>query len=257
MNLELYGKLLEENRIPSGTCLLGYVGSHSHGTYIPKTDPNSIDDIDLMGLCVAPKNCYIGLDNFEQKLHQQDEWDITVYEARKFVRLLLKQNPNVIGLLWLRPEDYIYVSDVASELIFNRDIFSSKLVYNSFTGYAYGQMHKMTAYVFEGYMGSKRKALVDQYGYDCKNAAHLIRLLRMGIEYLNTGRLQVFRPDASELIEIKTGKWSLERVKELSESLFNEAEVAFKNTTLPDKPDAVKAEELLMNLIESSVEFNT
>jgi len=35
-----------------------------------------------------------------------------------------------------------------------------------------------------GYLGDKRKQLVLKHGYDAKNAAHLIRLLRMGIEFL-------------------------------------------------------------------------
>lgn len=37
---------------------------------------------------------------------------------------------------------------------------------------------------FSGYMGEKRKAMVRKYQYDVKNAAHLIRLLRMGAEFL-------------------------------------------------------------------------
>lgn len=46
---------------------------------------------------------------------------------------------------------------------------------------------------FSGYMGEKRKAMVRKYQYDVKNAAHLIRLLRMGTEFLTTGELQVYR----------------------------------------------------------------
>jgi len=62
-------------------------------------------------------------------------------------------------------------------------------------------------------MGTKRKMLVEKYGYDCKNAAHLIRLLRMGVEFLKDGRLYVMREDAKQLIEIKRGEWTLEQVK--------------------------------------------
>ena len=145
----LINKLYSEERIPSGTFLLGYMGSHSHGTYIPKTDPNSIDDIDLMGICVPPIECYIGLQEFEQKIHQEDEWDIVTYEARKYFRLLLKSNPNVMGLLWLREQDYVYRSQIAKELIERRDIFSSKNIYNSFTGYASSQFHRMSHYNYD------------------------------------------------------------------------------------------------------------
>jgi len=58
-----------------------------------------------------------------------------------------------------------------------------------------------------GYMGKKRRELVRRVGYDAKNAAHLIRLLRMGIEFLTEGTLYVERPDAAELLDIKRGVW--------------------------------------------------
>jgi hypothetical protein len=87
------------------------------------------------------------------------------------------------------------------------------------------------------YMGEKRQRLVAQHGYDTKNAAHLIRLLRMGVEFLRDGELQVTRPDASELLAIKHGEWTLERVKLEAERLFRHAEDAHAASTLPDKPD--------------------
>ncbi|MDD5675043.1 MAG: hypothetical protein PHC61_12815 [Chitinivibrionales bacterium] len=36
--------------------LLGYVGSIAHGTYVPKNDPDSIDDQDILGVCVAEES---------------------------------------------------------------------------------------------------------------------------------------------------------------------------------------------------------
>jgi len=53
----------------------------------------------------------------------------------------------------------------------------------------------------------KRRELVRRLGYDAKNAAHLIRLLRMGIEFLTEGTLHVERVDAPELLDIKHGAW--------------------------------------------------
>jgi DNA relaxase NicK len=50
-----------------------------------------------------------------------------------------------------------------------------------------------------GYMGKKRRELVVRVGYDAKNAAHLIRLLRMGIEFLTEGTLYVERADWSRV----------------------------------------------------------
>lgn len=101
-----------------------------------------------------------------------------------------------------------------------------------------------------GYMGEKRKQLVLKHGYDAKNVAHAIRLLRMCIEYLRTGEMLVERPDAEELRAIKTGKWDLARVKTHAADLFLEAKSAYENSTLPDQPDRVGAEKLLIEILE-------
>ena len=102
-------------------------------------------------------------------------------------------------------------------------------------------------------MGSKRKALVEQFGYDCKNASHLIRLLRMSIEFLDTGELIVKRPDAEELLEIKRGEWELERVKEEADVLFKLAEKAYNKSTLPERPDAEYVNKICVEIIRTAL----
>jgi len=237
------------NILPSNTILLGYMGSISHGTQIPKNNPDSIDDIDIMGVSVAPENVYMGLKKFEQKEVKYKEWDSVVYEIKKFFSLLLKQNPNVLGLLWLQHQNYIHKAPAGQCIIDNRNLFISKEAYHSFSGYAHGQLHRMEHLACKGYMGAKRKALVDKFGYDCKNAAHLIRLLRMGIEFLTDGELRVFREDATELKEIKSGQWSLEKVKREADALFILAREAYVRSPLPPKPDYTKTEELLISIL--------
>jgi predicted nucleotidyltransferase len=232
------------------TILLGYVGSVAHGTSIfPKE--GGIDDKDVMGVCVPPKDFYLGIKNFEQFSGYVDEYDITIYEARKFIKLLLKNNPNVLSLLWLSPNHYIFKSEAGELLINNRDIFTSKSAYTCFCGYAYGQLKRMTHYKFEGYMGAKRKELVDKFGYDTKNAAHLVRILRMGIEFLTTGELHVQRHDAAQLIDIKSGMYGLDVVQKMAEELFKHAEEAYYRSTLPAKPDYDRANKLLVEIVES------
>lgn len=102
-----------------------------------------------------------------------------------------------------------------------------------------------------GFMGAKRKALMEKHGHDAKNSAHLIRLLRMGIEFLKTGELVVERPDAEELIAIKRGGWSLERTVREAQKLFAEAEEAYRESTLPEQPDRDGAEQLCVAVLRS------
>lgn len=234
------------------TILLANVGSHSHGTYIP-AKKDGIDDIDIMGIVVPPKSYYLGLDKFEQIVQFVDEYDIILYETQKFMSLLLKNNPNVIGLLWLEPNLYLKQTDLGKKLIKNRDIFSSKLAYKSFSGYAYSQLRKMQHNECKGYMGAKRKVLLEKFGYDTKNASHLIRLLRMGMEFLSTGEMNVMRHDSGQLIDIKQGKYTLEQIQTLAEDLFKKTEMAFLTSKLPERPDYKKANELLIEIIESKM----
>lgn len=100
-----------------------------------------------------------------------------------------------------------------------------------------------------GYMGDKRKQLVLEHGYDSKNAAHLIRLLRMCVEFFETGEMYVRRPDADELLDIKRGKWKLEDIKALATELFNKSRAAKEVSKMPDEPDHDAANRLLVKLI--------
>jgi len=119
-------------------------------------------------------------------------------------------------------------------------------------------VHEFNVFRWAGYMladaarwrlRARVTARVRRYQYDVKNAAHLIRLLRMGSEFLRSGELQVFRTmDAEELMRIKRGAWSLEQVKSEAERLFAGVEPARQVSPLPDRPDEAAANALLMDL---------
>lgn len=252
MNNELYKKLLVEKRIPINTVLLGRMGSHSHGTFIQSTDPNLIGDVDLMGVCVAPMESYLGLGNFKDVISKDAEFDIIVFEIRQFTRLLLMQNTSVLELLWLKDDLYIH-NDIQSEYIEKREIFLSKLAYKTFINYTYSRIKNMKINKFEKYMTPLRKTLVKNFGYDTKSAAHDIRIIRMGIELLNKSKLNVFREDADELIDIKTGKWELDKIMSLADKLLKDADLALKSSKLPDCPNTQEAELLLMNVIKQKL----
>ena len=98
-------------------------------------------------------------------------------------------------------------------------------------------------------MGKKRRELVMRVGYDSKNASHLIRLLRMGIEFLTEGTMYVERADGPELLEIKRGNWPLEKVKTEAERLFQLAQEAYVRSPLPPEPDRNRAEKLCVKMI--------
>lgn len=244
--------------ISPGTILLGYRGSVAHGTFRPSTEPNSIDDIDYMGVVIPEPKVFLGLETWGNHQTREcfvGEIDLCEYEIRKFISLLLKCNPNVHMMLFLKPEHYLFLSAAGKRILESREIFATKAAYESYCGYARGQLHKMQALAFQGYMGEKRKELVRKFGYDTKNASHCIRLLRMGIEYLATGHMQIDRTeiDAKELLSIKDGAWSVDRVVQESSRLFAQAKEAFEASPLPALPDRDAANKLCVDIVREAM----
>jgi predicted nucleotidyltransferase len=92
-----------------------------------------------------------------------------------------------------------------------------------------------------------RSELEHEFGYDTKNAMHLVRLLRMGVEALRDGEIVVKRPDAQELLDIRAGAWTYEEVVAYAEKMENEVQsVWYPKTALRKKPDIKLAANILM-----------
>lgn len=232
-----------------------YRGSKAHNMYIDPGEPMGTDDIDYIGVWISPIDYYLGLHRKENYESFVGTDDIVMYDIIKFFRLLLKSNPNVLSLLWNRPDMIIESSWQWDMIIRHRDLFSSKQAVNAFHGYAQSQIKKMHTSVFQGYMGAKRKKIVEQFGFDTKNASHLIRLLRMGHEFLKTGKMTVYRTDdRDELIAIKRGEWTLDRVVNEAEQLFQGLDDVVKASPLPDKIDVERVNLLLTKIM--SIHFD-
>ena len=71
----------------------------------------------------------------------------------------------------------------------------------------------------------------------------------MGIEFLTDGELHVHREDNTQLVEIKEGKWALEKIQSYAENLFKLANEAFIRSSLPNEPDHKKVEMLLIEIL--------
>lgn len=239
--------------LPPNVFYLAYTGSIAHGMYQPSAH---MADKDIRGACVAGLDVYLGNRHFEQKEASRDGWDSVVYEARKFVRLLVSQNPSVLECLWVDPKHRIVVRRAGQLLLENRGLFVARRAYHHFTGYAYSQLRKMEAKESTGHLGAKRKALVEKHGLDTKQGSHLIRILRMSIEYLREGVLHVDRGqmgDATMLLEIKNGEWPLEKVKAEAERLFVRAEAAYDESKLPNDIDKERVNELCVEVVRTGL----
>lgn len=94
-----------------------------------------------------------------------------------------------------------------------------------------------------------RAALEAHHGYDTKHGAHLIRLMRTGLEVLAEGKLRVRRPDAEELLAIRNGAWSYDRLMEEAQRIESQLEGAAAASSLPNSPDLEAIDGLLLELL--------
>lgn len=99
----------------------------------------------------------------------------------------------------------------------------------------------------------QRAALEAKYQIDTKHAMHLVRLARTGKELLATGKLQVKRSDAEELLSIRNGAWNYDQIVSYAEGLDAEMAELEKTSPLPHKPDREALDKLCQEIVEASL----
>lgn len=98
-----------------------------------------------------------------------------------------------------------------------------------------------------------RAALEARWGFDTKNASHLVRLLRMCREILEGKGVIVKRPDAKELLEIRNGEWTYEQIVEFAEREDAALYDVMKTSKLPKAPDREKLDKICEAVIERMI----
>jgi hypothetical protein len=157
----------------------------------------------------------------------------------------------VIPLLYLRKEDYRFVSPEGQLILDSRHIFTSAYALDTFVGYAKSQLLNVKKGI-TGKYGAKRKALIEQFGYDVKFAYHTIRLLGMINEFFQSGQMNVHRGHhVPYLMSIRAGEVTEGEFFEVAEKLLAEVEASFmKATWIPAKPNFEAANLLCMKIVE-------
>jgi hypothetical protein len=331
-------------------------GSHSYGTSTPESDT------DYAGIAIAPLDCYLGTAGDFENLVQHNP-DRTIYDIRKFLRLAVNCNPNIIELLWTGPENIVSINSAGLQIRENRDLFLSKKARYTFLGYAFAQLKRIRTHrnwllhpverkptrvdfglpefklirndhqeafiwmfsrimqdsleeaklssetreelqnvnvhgllqskipeellqpmklitgatdefisslakersyraalqewdSFQGWKKTrnpKRAELEAKCGYDSKCAMMLVRLAKMGEEILSGKGVIVKRPDAEELLEIRNGNWSFEKVEEFATGMDKKMDELYKISTLPHSPDESKVNQLCVSILEKEL----
>lgn len=143
--------------LKSRTILLTMGGSRAYGT---NTDTS---DVDIKGVCIPPREYILGfLKSFEQcdapdhiqgfreyvpaNLHgiiDATKLEGTVYDIRKFLRLALDCNPNILETLFCDDADVLKITPAGEKLRENRSLFLSKAARPRYQGYAMSQLGRI------------------------------------------------------------------------------------------------------------------
>lgn len=104
---------------------------------------NEDSDIDLRGVSFGPRQLYFGMNKpFEQYISNK-QYDTTIFEFRKFLHLCSNANPNALEILFVPERCLIYTKPAGERLIAVREMFLSKKIRHTLSGYAISQLRRI------------------------------------------------------------------------------------------------------------------
>ncbi len=209
------------------------IGSRAYGL------DHEESDTDRRGVYLPPAGMHWSLGGVPEQL-ENDETQECYWEIEKFLKLALKANPNVLEVLYSPMVEK--ETPIAREILDQKSIFLSRLVYQTYNGYVLSQFKKLG------------QDLRNRGTIKWKHAMHLIRLLLSGITVLREGFVPVAVSEHRErLLEIRDGKTPWNEVDAWRLSLHEEFDAAYEKTELPQHPDYEKANALLVKARRSMV----
>ena len=239
--------------IPIGTNIIlqATVGSTIHGTSVAQQD-----DRDEMAIGIEPAAYVVGLREWETTVERTQpegvrsgpgDLDLVVHSLRKFCRLAARGNPTILLPLFVPQSGIVSISSLGHSLREQRAMFLSKHVGRAFLGYMTAQKERLMGQ--RGQMRVTRSELIEAYGFDTKYAGHIIRLGFQGVELMTTGHLTLpmIEEQRQSIVDIRTGKWTLDRVLALGGRLERELKDSLDETPLPDEPDREAIDSFLVS----------
>lgn len=203
------------------------VGSRAYGL------ERDASDFDRRGVYLPPASMHWSIYGVPEQL-ESPETEEVYWELEKFLKLALKANPNVLEAFYTPLVEH--ASPLALEMLGMRDAFLSKLIYQTYNGYAMSQFKKL---------GQNLRVKGE---IKWKHAMHLIRLLLAGVETLRTGTVPVRVGDEhrDRLLLIRDGRMVWDDVDQWRLALHAEFEQAFLETELPERPDYERVNDFLV-----------
>ncbi len=209
------------------------VGSQAYGL------AHDDSDVDRRGFYLPPADWHWSLAGVPEQLSREESQEC-YWELGKFIALALKANPNILECLYTPLVEF--ATPLAEQLLSMRSAFVSRMVYQTYNGYAMSQFTKMHHH------------LRNTGEVNWKHAMHLIRLLLSGIAALTEGTIRLdVGEHRAQLIAVRRGEVPLDEVEAWRRELHRAFDAALAGTSLPEEPDYGRAETFLIQARRSMV----
>ena len=218
-------------------CFLTIWGSYAYGTNIEESD------IDLTGFFIAPKiNLYNILDKWEYTTFKRDKENDTIMEFRQFCHLCSEAKPYHLETLFMPDEYILYENWIGKKMRDNKDLFLSKLIYDSFVGRAKSILMLMAE--------SKK--------IDYKIISRKIRLLLQCKRIFKNNTINCFldKDEIDLILNIRKEKIKYDEIVKISKQLIEEINELKEKSILPDLPDIDKIYHLQIEIIDQALEMD-
>lgn len=179
--------------------------------------------------------------------NDEEEIDISIYNITTYFKLCMDGNPNMIDSLFTDDSSVVFVDSIGEWVRKNKKLFLSQKCYHTFRGMAFSHISRLKNRERIG----KRAEIINKYGYDTKDASHIIRLLFELKEILFRGELTLGK-DSAIVNEIKNGIWSKQEVVDFFEKEMDKIESDMNKVgcVVPYSPDETVIRELLIDCLE-------
>lgn len=209
------------------------VGSRAYGLDVDASD------VDRRGVYLPPAHLHWSLYGVPEQIEDAESQEC-YWELQKFIVLALKANPNVLECLYTPLIEE--AKPIAQELLDGREMFLSKLVYQTYNGYVLSQFRKL------------EQDLRTRGELKWKHVMHLVRLLLSGVTILSENRVPVRVDEHRQLLmSIRNGRKTWDEVNEWRIELHKQFDRAYETTTLPDRPDYERANDFLIKARQEMV----
>lgn len=235
-------------RVPAGSTL--------HGLHVPGTD-----DRDELGVCIEDIDAAVGFSEFEQYIYrsaaerehkhdapsQAGDLDLTIFSLRKFLRLAMQGNPQIVQSLFVPHSLWVLGDARGAHLQELATLIVSRQAGHRYLGYLEAQRQRLL-----GERGQKkvnRPDLEAKYGHDTKYLMHILRLGFQGVELMSTGKLTLpmAEKDRAFTFAARCGEVSLQDGLTKAGELERQIKDLLHDGPLPEEPARELVEQKMLS----------